>query len=221
MTAAETPPTELADEPRAGFPFEPPAASPDQRPVPPQDPDLWAARALGAALALAAFDPMHLVHADSALAAVLELLLLAGLLTLSWFASRPVVARPVSKDALWRSKLSRHRNTALAVGFVLVAAVRTPPVWLMACDAGALLAYLLFVDATAGGPPGAAQLRSWPAVAGALVAQGLVLTGAVMSVATAHSWARALAAILLLAVGAAVSLALWRRPRRGGPSGRG
>ncbi|MEZ0064712.1 hypothetical protein ABIA32_000700 [Streptacidiphilus sp. MAP12-20] len=178
----------------------------------PADSEVWAGRGLGAVLALAGADPVRLAETTSARGFIAWVLFFCVLLAVSWFAAPPVVARPVTGDVLWRSRLSRHRNSALAVGFVVAAALTSPPVWLMACDAALLLTYLLFVDAAAAGPPGAAQLRDWPAVVGALAAQGLVLTGAVVSIATADSWARALAAVLVLVVAAALGLAVWRKP---------
>lgn len=185
-------------------------------PLPPEDArresELWAARGLGAAMAVAASDPAGLVHAGYLLvSSVVRLILLAVMVLIAWFGAPPVVARPVSDDPRWASKLSRHRNTALAVGFLLAVAIGSPPTWMMFCDAALLLAYLLFVDAAAGGPPGAAQLRDWPLLVAAVAAQGLVLVGAVVSVATADSWARATAAVLVLAVGVGVTLSVRRR----------
>jgi hypothetical protein len=174
--------------------------------------ELFAARGLGLALALAAADPANLAHAGALLEAGIVRAVLLGLMGLAaWFTAAPVVARPVTGDHRWASALSRHRNTVLAVGFVVAVALGDPPVWMMVCDAGLLLAYLLFVDAAAGGPPGAAQLRDWPAVAAAVAATGLVLAGATVSVATADSWARATAALLVLAVGTGVALTVRRR----------
>jgi hypothetical protein len=174
--------------------------------------ELWAGRGLGAAMALAAADPAGLAHAGYLLvSSVVRLVFLALMLLVAWFAAPPVVARPVTGDPRWASKLSRHRNTVLAAGFVLAVGIGSPPTWMMFCDAALLTAYLLFVDAAAGGPPGAAQLRDWPLLAAALGAQALVLVGAVVSVATADSWARATAALLVLAVGVAVTLSVRRR----------
>jgi hypothetical protein len=144
-------------------------------------------------------------------AAVVRMVLLVLMVLAAWFGAPPVVARPVTGDPRWASTFSRHRNTVLAVGFVVAVTVGDPPVWMMACDAGLLLAYLLFVDAAAGGPPGAAQLRDRTVLVTVVAAQGLVLTGAVVSVATADSWARATAALLVLAVGVGLLLAVRRR----------
>ncbi|WP_051944502.1 hypothetical protein [Streptacidiphilus rugosus] len=173
-----------------------------------------AGRGLGAAMALAAANPVWLSESTTVPRLVVWLLLLGVFGTVAWFAAPPVVARPVTGNVLWRTQLSRHRNTVLAVGFVVVVAPTAPPVWLMAWDAALLLAYLLFVDAAAGGPPGLAQLRDWPTVLGAFAAQGLVLTGAVMSIAAAGSWARGLAAVLVLVVTATLAIALRRTPPR-------
>ncbi|MBF9071397.1 hypothetical protein [Streptacidiphilus fuscans] len=189
--------------------------------------DLWAARALGVALACAASDPLSLVRSglpstDGSFGELAgRVVALAALVLLCWFGAPPVVARPVSGDARWHSRLARHRNTAVAVGFVLVAAIGSPPVWLMACDAGLLLAYLVFVDAVAGGPPGAAQLRDGSLLFCAVAAQALVLAGATVSVAATGAWARVVAALLVLLVGAATALALLRGRARGGPGGPG
>ena len=174
--------------------------------------EVWAARGLGAALALAAADPAGLVHAGYLLVSgIIRLVFLVLMVLVVWFAAPPVAARPVTGDPRWASKLSRHRNTVLAVGFVVAVAVGSPPAWMMFCDAALLTAYLLFVDAAAGGPPGAAQLRDWPLLVAAAAAQALVLVGATVSVATADSWARATAAVLVLVVGAAVTLSVRRR----------
>ncbi|WP_052442876.1 hypothetical protein [Streptacidiphilus neutrinimicus] len=188
----------------------------DATPVHPEvarrESELWAGRGLGAALALAAADPAGLAHAGYLLvSSIVRLILLAVMVLIAWFAAPPVVARPVTGDPRWASKLSRHRNTVLAVGFVVVVAIGSPPTWMMFCDAALLLAYLLFVDAAAAGPPGAAQLRDWPLLVAAVAAQGLVLVGAVVSVATSDSWARATAAALVLAVGVGVTLSVRRR----------
>ncbi|WP_052433882.1 hypothetical protein [Streptacidiphilus melanogenes] len=188
------------------------AAAPLHPEVARRESELWAGRGLGAALALAAADPAGLAHAGYLLvSSVVRLVLIALMVLVAWFAAPPVVARPVSGDPRWASKLSRHRNTVLAVGFVLVVAIGSPPTWMMFCDAALLLAYLLFVDAAAAGPPGAAQLRDWPLLVAAVAAQGLVLIGAVLSVATADAWARATAAALVLAVGVGVTLSVRRR----------
>jgi hypothetical protein len=174
----------------------------------------WAARGLGAAMALAAVDPAGLTHAGYLLVATISrLVVLAVLVLVAWFLAPPVVARPVTGDPRWGFPLSRHRNTAMAVGFVVLVALGDPPTWMMFCDAALLLVYLVFVDAVAGGPPGAAQLRDWPVLVTALAAQGLVLAGAAASVATADSWARALAGVLVVAVGVGVTFSLRRRSR--------
>jgi hypothetical protein len=174
--------------------------------------ELWAARGLGTALALAAADPAGLVHAGYLLvSSIVRLILFAVMALVAWFAATPVVARPVTGDPRWASKVSRHRNTVLAVGFLVAVAIGSPATWMMFCDAALLLAYLLFVDAAAGGPPGAAQLRDWPLLVAAVAAQSLVLVGALISVATADSWARATAAVLVLAVGVGVTLSVRRR----------
>ncbi|SEM08923.1 hypothetical protein [Streptacidiphilus jiangxiensis] len=173
--------------------------------------ELFAARGLGLAMALAAADPVNLVHAGAPLeAGIVRIVLLALMALAAWFTAAPVVARPVTGDHRWASALSRHRNTVLAVGFVVAVALGDPPVWMMTCDAGLLLAYLLFVDGAAAGPPGAAQLRDWPAVVAAVAATGLVLAGATVSVATADSWARATAGLLVLAVATGVALTVRR-----------
>ncbi|MEY9876162.1 hypothetical protein ABH931_005672 [Streptacidiphilus sp. MAP12-33] len=177
--------------------------------------EVFAARGLGVAMAVAAADPVNLVHASWVLGAVVVRLIVLILMgAVAWFTAPPVVARPVTGDPRWASQLSRHRNTVLAVGFVVAVALGAPPVWMMACDAALLLAYLLFVDAAAGGPPGAAQLRDWPGLATAVAATGLVLTGATVSVATADSWARATAGVLVLVVGAGLALSVRRRRGR-------
>ena len=192
--------------------FQPPDATLFQPETARRESELWAARGLGAALALAAADPAGLVHAGYLLvSSVVRLILFAVMGLVAWFAAPPVVARPVIGDPRWASKVSRHRNTVLAVGFLVAVAIGSPPIWMMFCDAALLLAYLLFVDAVAGGPPGAAQLRDWPLLVAAVAAQTLVLVGAVISVATADSWARATAAVLVLAVGVGVTLSVRRR----------
>ncbi|WP_052440626.1 hypothetical protein [Streptacidiphilus anmyonensis] len=207
--------TAEADAEMAALPAFPPFdddGAPRHPEVARRESELWAGRVLGAALALAAADPAGLAHAGYLLvSSVVRLALVVVMGLIAWFAAPPVVARPVSGDPRWASKLSRHRNTVLAVGFVVVVAIGSPPTWMMFCDAALLLAYLLFVDAAAGGPPGAAQLRDWPLLLAAIAAQGLVLVGAVVSVATAGAWARATAAALVLAVGVGVALSVRRR----------
>lgn len=139
--------------------------------------DFPAFRLFGAALAVAASDPPH-----GAFGTVPVLLLaFAGF---GLWAAAPVVGRPVLTSYRWYSQLSRHRNTVFASACVLVAALATPPVWLMAADCALLLGYLLALDALTGGPIGLRQLRlGWP---GGLAAAGTAVVLALTRLAPAH-----------------------------------
>ncbi|MEY9963559.1 hypothetical protein ABIA33_001592 [Streptacidiphilus sp. MAP12-16] len=178
--------------------------------VPSRSRDLeWSVRLLGCAIAVLVTDPTAWLSRPP-IDLLLPLLAVVG----AWFAAPPLTARPVASGFRWYTRLARHRNTAFAVGCVLLAAANRPPGWLAACDTALLLTYLLCVDAVAAGPPGARLVRRPLALLTAYGASALVLTAALLPVAATGTWARLLAALALGASGAAVAGAVWVRRDR-------
>jgi hypothetical protein len=132
----------------------------------------------------------------------------------AWFGADPLTARPVAISFRWRSRLSRHRNTAFAVMCVVLAAFNRPPDWLAGCDVALLLTYLLCVDALAAGPPAVRLLRRPLVLCCAFGGSALALAAALVPVTPSGSWARLLAALALAGAAAAVVAALAARARR-------
>jgi hypothetical protein len=126
------------------------------------------------------------------------------------WAGAPVVRRPVMDSHRWADQLRRHRNTLLAAASALLAALQSPPVWLMAVQTLLLLGYLMLVDASvAAARSPRAQLNQALCAA---AAAALVLLAAVAPV-TGGWWARFVAALAVLGTLALVYAALrLRRP---------
>lgn len=126
------------------------------------------------------------------------------------WAGAPVVRRPVLDAHRWGDKLSRHRNTLLAAAAALLAAMQSPPVWLMAVETLLLLGYLILVDAATAA---ARSPRAQAAQAlGAAAAAALVLLAALAPV-TGGSWARLVAGVAVLgALGLLYPALRLRRP---------
>jgi len=126
------------------------------------------------------------------------------------WAGAPVVRRPVTDSHRWRDLAERHRNTLLAAASVLLAALQSPPVWLMAAETLLLLVYLMLVDAgaVAAGP---ARTRLGQALC-AIGAAAVVLLAAVAPV-TGGWWGRFVAGVAVLgALGLVYAALRLRRP---------
>jgi hypothetical protein len=165
-----------------------------------------AALLLGVALVLAVTDPTRLAGRGP----IGWLAAACGVVAAIWAA--PVVARRPAVDSVRPiNLLARHRNTAFAVGCTVAAGFSDPPVWLMAVDAGLLLAYLLVVDALAAGPVGARQLARGTAPLAALAAIVIVLLAARAPVSSGAVWGRIVAAIAVAVAAVAAGAALWIR----------
>ncbi|MFJ8162564.1 hypothetical protein ACIRBY_16800 [Streptomyces sp. NPDC096136] len=170
-------------------------------------------RLLGTALVVAACDP------PAALRAPLPVGVLVLVAAAAWWAAPLVDARPVLTSMRLRAVAAHRRTTVLPAAAIALAAATGPPVWLVACMAALLPAYLLVTDAwTAGAtaPPG--PPRATPALAAA-AASALVLLAAQAPVARTAS-ARLPAALAVAATAVCLLLALrTRRPAggRGGP----
>ncbi|WP_018548898.1 hypothetical protein [Streptomyces sp. LaPpAH-108] len=162
-------------------------------------------RLLGTALVVAACDPPAVLHAP-----LLIKVLVLGAAAVAWWAAPMVDARPVLTSMHWRAIAARRRTTVLPAASIALAAVTGPAVWLTACVAALLLAYLLVTDAwTAGAtaPPGRPQAT--PALAAA-AATSVVLLAAEAPVA-ATSWARLPASLAVAATVVCLVLALRSR----------
>jgi hypothetical protein len=165
-------------------------------------------RLLGTALAVAAGDPDRLSRGSSRPG---ETVLLAVLAAVAWFAAPMTDQRPAS-SALRPSELAwRRRNTLLAAGAVVVAALTDPPLWDAACVTALLIAYLLATDAWTNGVTARAPRRPRAGTAaGCAAACALVLL--VARVPFDHtSWARLPAALAVLATVGCLALALGHR----------
>jgi hypothetical protein len=168
----------------------------------------WPARVLGIALVLAAWDLPTLVRQSPLVLTVAVVSAVPA-----WWAAPPVVARPVREPGRLPVQLVRHRNTVLAVGAVLLAALTGPGVVSATAVTALLLGYLLLVDAAAAGPSGRRQLQEWVAPAAALLAGGLVLAAAFLPVAPA-AFGPLLAALAVAASAGVIGLAVWVRGER-------
>ncbi|GAA2744241.1 hypothetical protein [Kitasatospora cinereorecta] len=160
------------------------------------------ARPLGLALALAACNPPGLAGHSS-----LVLLTAVAVTAFAWWAAPIVVRRPVRATTGRRGHLAHHRNTALAAGSVVVAALSRPGPWIAAVFTALLLAYLLLTDARAAGPAGLHQLRARIAPVAAYATGALVLALALLPV-TVDGWAPLLAVLAVAGTATAVGLTL-------------
>jgi hypothetical protein len=161
---------------------------------------------LGAASALAAANPVFQV----ARGPVGWLVLLVVMAAAVW--ASPIVAqRPTSSAVRLLTQLVRHRNTAFAVGCVVLAALTDPPVWLAVVDTALLIGYLLAVDAFAAGPIGADQARGGTVPLTAAAASAIVLVAAEVPVDSGAVWGRVVAALAVAAAATAAGAALWLR----------
>ncbi|WP_280669315.1 MULTISPECIES: hypothetical protein [unclassified Kitasatospora] len=121
-----------------------------------------------------------------------------------WWAGPPVTGRPVRRSARLLPRIARHRNTLLAVGAVLLAALNAPSAWLAGAFTALLLGYLLYVDARTHGRRPTGPL---PALA-AYGAATAVLLAAVLPTGTS-SWARLPAVLGVGLATLALGSALW------------
>lgn len=184
-----------------------PDLTPEPAAVAENAPDL-PLRLIGVLLAVLVTDPAAWFHRPPV---DLVLPLLAG--GAAWFAAVPVTARPVATGFRWRTRLARHRNSAFAVGCVLLAAANPPPVWLAGCETALLLSYLIALDAVTAGPPAARLLRRPLPLLAAYAASAAVFAAALLPVAPAGGWSRLVAAVALAGAGAALLAALAARRR--------
>lgn len=167
-------------------------------------------RLLGTALAAAACNPPAAVHA-----ALPVKVLVVGAAAAAWWAAPMVDARPVLNSMRWQVVAAHRRTTVLPAAAIAVAALTGPAMWLVACIAALLIAYLLVTDAWTVGvtaPPGRPQAT--PALAAA-AASAVVLLAAQAPVA-GTSWARLPAALAIAATTLCLFLAL--RTRRHPPA---
>ncbi|MDH6126374.1 hypothetical protein [Kitasatospora sp. GP82] len=173
-----------------------------------------AARCLGVALAVTACNPGgHKVRpgaGDSLLTDVVLPLAAAGF---AWWAAPPPTRSRFDRWSTWLARLARHRNTVLAAGCVVLAALNTPPAWLAAAVTALLVGYLLFVDRSG---PGRSPSGPLPAFA-AFAAAGLVLSAALVPTG-AVDWARPLAVLGVAVAAFGVGAALWTRPAEDPPA---
>jgi len=131
----------------------------------------------------------------------------------AWLGAPPVADRPLAPSARWRSRLGRHRNTVLAAGLVVLAAIRTPPLWLGGAETALILAYLLLLDSRTGGPPGRRRLRPLPLLAAYGASLLVLAAGSIRPEAGGSWWLRLVAVVALAGTAAAVAVALGaRRP---------
>ncbi|MEY9946091.1 hypothetical protein [Kitasatospora sp. GAS1066B] len=156
-------------------------------------------RCLGLALAVAAADPV----ARSTVASGLPVAVLAA--GFAWWAA-PAVDRTERPRGRLHHQLAWHRNTALAVVAVLLAAVAPHRPWLTVTVAALLLGYLLHVDTYSPlhRPPGRAV------AAAAYAASALVLLAAAAPTGSSSA-ARLLAVLGVAAAAGAVGLTLYER----------
>ncbi|MER6213566.1 hypothetical protein ABT213_05855 [Streptomyces sp. NPDC001674] len=164
-------------------------------------------RLLGTALAVAACDPPAVLHATAPVQ-----VLAAGAAAAAWWAAPMVDARPVHTSLRWYAVMGRRRTTVLPAAAVVVAAATGPALWLAACVAALLLAYLLVTDAwTAGVTAPRGRPRATPALAAAAAA-AVVLLAAQAPVASTP-YARFPAALAVAATALCPLLALRVRRR--------
>jgi hypothetical protein len=164
-------------------------------------------RLLGTALAVAACNPPAALD-EPLLVKVLVLAVAAA----AWCAAPMVDARPVLTSMRLRTVAARRRTTVLPAAAIAVASVTGPALWLVACIAALLPAYLLVTDAWTAGvtaPPGRRQAA--PALATA-AATAVVLLAAQAPIADT-SWARLPAALAIAATATCLLLALLARRR--------
>lgn len=135
---------------------------------------------------------------------------LAGL-----WAGAPVVARPVMPSYRLKHQLLRQRNTLLVAISALLAALQSPPVWLMVVEVLLLLTYLALVDA--GTPPARPVNRQLSQAACAYAASALVLLAALAPI-TGGWWGRIVAALAVLGTLGLLLAALRLRQPAGYPS---
>lgn len=164
------------------------------------------ARILGVALAVSACNPPRTL--DGHLAGWALALAASGA---AWWAAPMVDARPVLTSMRWTAVAVHRRNTLLAAGAVVLAALTAPAVWVAACVTGLLIAYLLVTDAwTMGATTPSGADRATPALAAGAAAAVVFAASAAPVADTA--WARLPAALALAATAGCVALALRHRP---------
>lgn len=154
------------------------------------------ARILGMGLLIAALDPARVSGQFGTQWVAVAMALVAGCWAAPLLRERPVM----TSHKLW-SKVSRHRNTLLACVSVLLAAMSTPPRWLMVVDLVLVLMYLSLLDLhgeAPGSPPGIGghAVAAWIA--------GFVVLGAALAPVSGGWWGRMVAAGAVLAISATV-----------------
>jgi hypothetical protein len=166
-------------------------------------------RVLGALLLVGALDPARWPHYLCPQWFFGVIAAAAGL-----WAGAPVVRRPVMDSHRLTDRMVRHRNTLLAAVSALLAALQSPPVWLMAVQTLLLLGYLMVVDASvAAARSPRAQLNQ---ALCALGAAALVLLAAIAPV-TGGWWGRFVAAVAVLGALGLLYPALRLQPPAGYP----
>ncbi len=125
-----------------------------------------------------------------------------------YWAGPPLSARQERPAQHWQARLSRHRNTALAAGSVVLATGGRPPAWLAVEIAALLLGYLLLLDTESRGHPPTGPRQALAAV----TATALVLLAA-FAPTSASTWARLPALLGVLAATAVLTATLWPRRR--------
>ncbi|GAA2828477.1 hypothetical protein RMN57_03155 [Kitasatospora sp. CM 4170] len=133
--------------------------------------------------------------------------LVAALALATWAAPPPPL--PARRPSTWPARLAAQRNTVLATGSVVLAALGEPSLWQGAAVAVLLIGYLLLVDAL--GPD---RRRPRPAHAlAALAVSALVLPPAFASTGAAE-WSRPVAVlgVVVAAVGVGLALGTRRHP---------
>lgn len=112
-----------------------------------------------------------------------------------FWAGAPVVDRPVMPSYRLKHQLLRQRNTLLVAASAVLAALQSPPVWLMVVEVLLLLTYLALIDAAT--PPARPVNRQLSHAACAYAASALVLLAALAPI-TGGWWGRIVAALAVL-----------------------
>lgn len=157
------------------------------------------ARCVGAVLAVAACAPGS--HGGVTGPEAVVALVAAGF---GWWAGPPVTGRPVRQSGRRAAQFARHRNTGLAVGAVLLAALHALSATPAVAFTVLLLGYLLYVDAQTYGRRPTGPLPALAAYGGT----ALVLLAAFVPLGTSN-WARLPAVLGVLLAALAVGSALW------------
>ena len=127
-----------------------------------------------------------------------------------FWAGAPIVDRPVMPSYRLRHQLLRQRNTLLVAVSALLAALQSPPVWLMIVEVLLLLTYLALVDS--GSAPARPVNQQLSQAACAYAGSALVLLAALAPI-TGGWWGRLVAAAAVLGtLGLLLAVLRLRRP---------